>query len=165
MARSEIRVAAAPEDVFAVLAEPDSYGHWVVGSREIRDADAAWPAVGSAFHHTVGVPPLLARDSTSVLECAPPSLLKLHARASWLGAAMVTLRMYPDGAGTRVVMIEDPGSTLTRIIWNPLLHAAVRMRNARGLKRLKALAEAQARASAGDAGGGTRTPTALATGT
>jgi hypothetical protein len=46
MARNEIFICAAPEDVFWVLSNPHSYGDWVVGSREIRAADHDWPAAG-----------------------------------------------------------------------------------------------------------------------
>ena len=40
MARNEIFIGAPPAAVFGVLADPRSYGEWVVGSREIRAADA-----------------------------------------------------------------------------------------------------------------------------
>ena len=54
MARNDIHVEAPPERVFEVLSDPESYGHWVVGSREIRGADPGFPGLGTKFDHSVG---------------------------------------------------------------------------------------------------------------
>ena len=63
MARAEIDVAAPPETVWAVLAEPAAYGEWVVGTKVTR-ADASWPTVGSSLEFRVEVGPLGAGDRT-----------------------------------------------------------------------------------------------------
>jgi uncharacterized protein YndB with AHSA1/START domain len=60
-----------PEQVFAVLADPAAYADWVVGSDTIRDADPTWPAVGSKFHHRVGIGLLKVNDHTEVVEVDP----------------------------------------------------------------------------------------------
>jgi len=44
MAKNHTTMHATPDRVFAVLSDPDSYGHWVVGSRHVRDADPGFPA-------------------------------------------------------------------------------------------------------------------------
>ena len=69
-----------PEAVWAVLATPGAYGYWVVGSKYIRDADAAFPAVGTKLHHTIGVGPLTLNDHTEVLAADAPHYLKLRAK-------------------------------------------------------------------------------------
>jgi uncharacterized protein YndB with AHSA1/START domain len=74
-------VDASAEDVFAVLSDPDSYGHWVVGSDTIRDADGHFPALGSRFHHRVGAGLLKTNDHTEVVDVDPPFLLELQANA------------------------------------------------------------------------------------
>ena len=71
MARNEISIAVPPEEVFAVLADARAYGAWVVGSREIRAADESWPGPGSALDHSVGKPPLVIKDDTTVLDSRP----------------------------------------------------------------------------------------------
>jgi uncharacterized protein YndB with AHSA1/START domain len=141
MARNEIRIATSPAAVFAVLADGRSYGHWVVGSSEIRDVDAGFPAVGTAFHHTVGIGPFKVADHTRVVACDPPRRLELRAKARPLGTARVILELHPEGDGTRVVMIEDAGDRLTALVFNPLTHLLVRGRNVESLRRLKELAE------------------------
>jgi uncharacterized protein YndB with AHSA1/START domain len=141
MARNETTIAASPERVFEVLADPASYGYWVVGSKEVREADANWPEPGSRFHHTVGFGPLEVKDYTVALACERPRLLKLRAKARPLGTAIVTMSVEPDGdGGSRVTMVEDPGDSLTAFVFNPLTHLLVRGRNVESLRRLGELA-------------------------
>jgi uncharacterized protein YndB with AHSA1/START domain len=140
MARTEQLMAASPEQVFGVLTDPRSYGHWVVGSDTIRDADETWPAVGSRFHHRVGWGPLKINDHTEVLVIDPPRRLDLKAKVRPLGTATVSLRLERRGGGTLVTMIEDAGDPVTRLVFNPLTHLLVRGRNVESLRRLEALA-------------------------
>jgi uncharacterized protein YndB with AHSA1/START domain len=139
MARTERLIPASPERVFAVLSDPSSYGHWVVGSDTIRDADDGWPAAGTRFHHRVGWGPVKVNDHTEVLAVDPPHHLRLRARARPLGTAIVDLRLDRRGAGTLVTMIEDAGDPLTRLVFNPLTHLLVRGRNVESLRRLEEL--------------------------
>lgn len=141
MARTDTHVSASPDRVFEVLSDPDSYGYWVVGSKRIREADERFPAAGTAFAHTVGWGPLDLDDHTRVLESEPPHKLMLQAKARPLGTARVTLEIEPEGAGSRVTMIEDAGNALTALVFNPLTHLLVRGRNEESLARLKRLAE------------------------
>jgi uncharacterized protein YndB with AHSA1/START domain len=143
MARNERLIPASPERVFAVLSDPDAYGHWVVGSDVVRDADETWPEVGSRFHHRVGVGPLKVNDHTEVVAMEPARRLKLHAKARPLGTAKVELDLERRGGGTLVTMVEDPGDPLTRLLFNPLTHFLVRRRNDESLRRLEALATAR----------------------
>ncbi len=142
MARNRIVIEAPRARVFGVLSDPSSYGHWVVGSKEIRAADSDWPARGSKFHHTVGLGPLTIEDHTLVEEVDAPRCLVLRARSRPLGAARVALHLENDQGRTRVTMDEHPvGGLPVRLlakVVDPLLHA----RNTKALQRLKALVEA-----------------------
>jgi uncharacterized protein YndB with AHSA1/START domain len=55
MATNHRLLRASPERVFQVLMNAAAYADWVVGSDTIQDTDAGWPAVGSRFHHRIGV--------------------------------------------------------------------------------------------------------------
>src|SRR3954471_4437936 len=143
MARNERLIPASPERVFAALSDPDAYAEWVVGSEVIRDADETWPAVGSRFHHRVGVGPLKVNDHTEVLAMEPARRLELHAKARPLGTAKVALDLERRGGGTLVTMVEDGGDRLTRLLFNPLTHFLVRRRNDESLRRLERLAAAR----------------------
>ncbi len=145
MARNETFIDAPPEAVFDVLADPRTYGEWVVGSSEIRAADGHWPAPGSKFDHSVGIQPLVIKDHTEVVAARPPVMLELRARARPLPTARVTLHLQPDGDGTRVTMIEDPANWMLNLLAGPAGHLAIRLRNSESLRRLKALAEGTAR--------------------
>ncbi|UJA21370.1 SRPBCC family protein [Thermoleophilia bacterium SCSIO 60948] len=140
MARNSIDIPVPPGRVFEVLSDPRSYGEWVVGSSQIRDADPNWPAVGSRFHHKVGWGPIKVSDHTEVLDADPPRMLRLRAKARPLGTALVTLGIAETGGGSRVTMIEDPGDRLSALIFSPLTHLLVRGRNVESLRRLRDIA-------------------------
>jgi Polyketide cyclase / dehydrase and lipid transport len=141
MAHNEIQIGASPERVFAVLSEPRSFARWVVGSREIRRADPGWPKVGTAFDHRVGIRPFTLADSSEVVQCDAPSLLKLLVKARPFSRAYVTLSLQPLDGGTRLSMDEFAADAGSRLFFNPLTDPLVHLRNNVSLRRLKALAE------------------------
>ncbi len=141
MARNQAYIDAPPATVFSVLSDPDSYGEWVVGSRAIRDADADFPAVGSRFHHQVGIPPLLLNDHTEVLENESDSRLVLRAKTRPFATARVELQLVPDGHGTQVTMLEGAGDLPSRILLNRVTDPLLHLRNRHSLDRLRRLAE------------------------
>lgn len=144
MARTDTWIDASCERVFEVLSIPSNYDDWVVGAKKIRDADAGFPAVGTKFHHTVGVGPLARSDHTEVTDANPPYRLELHAKVRPFGTAKVVLLMEPQGRGTRVTMFEDAGDLLSRFLFMPLTHLLIHGRNVESLRRLKELAETPA---------------------
>lgn len=134
-----------PTAVWETLADPGSYGFWVVGSKAIRDADPAWPARGSKFHHTIGVGPFTVKDHTESLDAQAPRLLTLRAKARPLGTARVTLEMTPRDGGTLVRMTETPDGPTAILALNPFVHLFTKTRNAESLMRLEELALRRAR--------------------
>lgn len=142
MATNETTIDTPPGRVFDVLSEPRHYAHWVVGAKEVRAADAGWPAQGTKFHHTVGFGPLTLEDHTEVVEVRSNRRLVLKAKTRPLGTARVELDLLDAGPGrTRVIMREGPGDAASRIVFNPLADLALRGRNVEALRRLKAIAE------------------------
>jgi uncharacterized protein YndB with AHSA1/START domain len=141
MATNETQIAAAPDMVFAALANPENYGSWVVGSSTIRDADPNWPQVGTRFHHRVGVGLAKVNDHTEVLDVDPPHRLVLHARARPFGTANVTILLDEHDGGTHVTMIEVAGDRLSRLALNRLTDPLIHLRNIESLRRLKRIVE------------------------
>jgi len=80
VATNERFMPVTPPAIWEALADPDTYGFWVVGSKRIRDADPAWPAPGTRFHHTIGVGPFTVNDHTRSLEAQAPRLLRMRAK-------------------------------------------------------------------------------------
>jgi uncharacterized protein YndB with AHSA1/START domain len=140
VARNRAHFDVPPEQVWAVLADPDSYGRWVVGSKHIRDADPRWPQPGTRFHHTVGMGPIEIKDDTEVLEAREPERLVLRARARPSGVANVILELTPENGGTRVDMQEFPVSGLAKMVHNPVQDKLIHHRNVESLRRLEELA-------------------------
>jgi uncharacterized protein YndB with AHSA1/START domain len=143
MARNEVLVRARPADVFAVLTDPDAYGHWVVGSKEIRGVDRSWPRRGSRFHHTIGAGPITLDDNSKVIDIEQDKRLVLEARFRPFGTATIDMRLKPvkRGKATKVTMIEKARGGPLRWVWNPALEVGMHLRNRLALRRLKRLAE------------------------
>ena len=141
MARTTIHVTAPAEAVFAVLADPASYDHWVVGCKEIRGVEGAWPEPGATFHHSVGMGPITVKDSTTATESAPPHRLVLRARARPTGVARVEIDLAARDGGTEVTITEVPVEGPPALLHNPVQDWLIDRRNREGLRRLKRLAE------------------------
>ena len=142
------RTSAPPEAVFAVLADGWRYADWVVGAKTIRHVDDAWPAVGSRFHHKVGVGPVEIRDSSVSEAVEPDRALSLRVKAFPAGSARVRIVLEPtDDGGTEIIMEEHPLEGFARRFDNPLQRAALRARNVESLRRLARLAEKGVRRS------------------
>jgi uncharacterized protein YndB with AHSA1/START domain len=133
-------IPVPPQTVWDVLADPDSYAHWVVGSKRIRDADRSWPAPGSRFHHTVGFGPFTVDDHTESLAYDPPRRLELRAKARPLGTAKVTLELEPQDGGTLVRLTENPAGIQRPLALFPPLQLLTKARNAESLARIERLA-------------------------
>lgn len=142
MARNRVHIHATPEEVFAVLSDPECYPKWVVGADTIRGYDEEFPAVGSRFHHKVGPGPINIRDHSEVIEIDEPRRLVLKAKARPMGTATIKLDLEESEDGTEVLMEEVPGDRLTSLfVGNPVADTGLRIRNAEALTRLKRLVE------------------------
>jgi uncharacterized protein YndB with AHSA1/START domain len=145
---NQTSIAASTVDVFAVLSVADHYAHWVVGASDIRDVDAGWPATGTRFHHTQGVPHVGLKDTTEVLEADAPHRLVLEVRARPLLVARVTLQLVAEPAGTRLTMTEVPIGGWLKRLDGRLLDRLIHARNRVALRRLRRLCERRATAPA-----------------
>jgi uncharacterized protein YndB with AHSA1/START domain len=145
MATNRKLIHAPPERVFDVLSDPDSYGHWVVGSSQIRDADPGFPGPGTRFHHTQGAFGKGIKDSTRVLECRPARRLVLRVCARPLAVGKVSLQLTPVDGGTEVRMDEIAVGGLMAVVPRMLADPPTWLRNEISLGRLKRLAEGNGR--------------------
>jgi uncharacterized protein YndB with AHSA1/START domain len=138
-AENEIEIDAPPERVWEVLASPECFADWVVGAKDVRDADDTWPAVGSKLHHSTGVGPLTIDDETRVEAAEPATRLVLLADVGAAGSFRVTLELRPTPTGTKLWMHEEPVAGLAGHV--PGTDSAIHARNTISLERLKELAE------------------------
>lgn len=140
------RVAATPDDVFAVLADGWMYPGWVVGASRMREVDPTWPAEGARLHHSFGVWPALIDDETRLLEWQPGGRAVLEAKGWPLGTARVVLTAELDGrSGCHVRLAEDASRGPARLLPKPVRQALMLKRNTETLRRLAFLAEGRAR--------------------
>lgn len=131
-----------PEDVFRVLLDANRYPDWVVGAQAVRHVNADWPAVGSTFHHRVGVTGEV-KDKSEILEIDVPRRILLRTFVRPLGIARVIITARPSAGGAHVEIVEEPeiGTRLRRI--KPLLDPFLHLRNIECLRRLERVAIAQ----------------------
>jgi uncharacterized protein YndB with AHSA1/START domain len=145
MATVSRQIAAAPDDVFAVLADGWTYSNWVVGASHVRAVEAGWPAVGSKLHHASGNWPLALQDETEVESVDPGRSLVLTARGRPLGEARIELTLEPRDGGTRVTIAESPTSGPGHWLHNPVSDGLLALRNTETLTRLAATVERRTR--------------------
>ncbi len=145
MAVTRRRIPHPPAAVFALLADGSRYAEWVVGAKRIRSVDPGWPALGTQFHHTVGVGPLSTDDCTEVLEFAEGGPVVLKARGWPSGAAQVTITAEesPDG-GSEVMIDEVPIEGPAKSLQNPVLDRLLHLRNIESLRRMERALERRA---------------------
>ena len=139
MSRNHIDVGSDPEAVFDVLDDPFAYPRWVVGTRRIRRVDPEWPAVGSRFHHAVGVAAGELHDSSSVLARERPRRLVLEVRFRPTGVARVEITVERVTGGCRVVLEETPTDGFLARLPRWLTDPALALRNAWSLHRFRRL--------------------------
>jgi uncharacterized protein YndB with AHSA1/START domain len=149
MSTNRLTIAASAQEVFSVLADANSYQHWVVGCDDIRAVEGDWPAVGARFFHTVGIGPLKTKDNTKVLEVDAPHKLVLEARARPAGIAKVIFRLVPVAGGTDVSIEEYPIRGIAKAIHNPVQDGLIKIRNVETLRRLEKQVLERKGASAG----------------
>lgn len=141
MATMNVLVRRPPEQVWEVLADGPAYAEWVAGTREIREVDRGWPAVGTSIHYTVGLGPITLEDRTTVRIAEPCRVLQMEAHAGWLGTARLAIEILPWGDGSVLVFDEHPLSGRGARWHNAVVEAVVRVRNRRMLQRLASIVE------------------------
>ncbi|MGW5849150.1 SRPBCC family protein [Streptomyces sp. NPDC055254] len=133
----------SPHAVWAVLADPNLYGEWVVGPSESTPLDESWPEVGARLRYTVRLGPWSAEGVTTVRHREPGRELELEAAFKSLGTARIFLQLRPWGEETLVVCDEHPLRGLGGTLHNSAVEVLLQLRHRGMLARLAALVEQQ----------------------
>ncbi|GAB2864742.1 SRPBCC family protein [Actinocorallia aurea] len=129
MAVRDIYIEAPREDVWRVLANGMAYAEWVVGTREVRSVDPAWPAVGAELQFTAGYGPWRLHDRTVVRVSRPPDRLELEIHARRFGTIRAAVQLIEWGTGTVVVLDEHPLRGLSAAFHSPTTELVLHLRN------------------------------------
>jgi uncharacterized protein YndB with AHSA1/START domain len=134
---SEVRltIPRSREEVYDVIADPETYPLWLAGAQHIRQVDAAFPAPGSGFDHEVGpTEDMTISDDSVSLRAQRPERLDLEVHAGPM-TGRVEFHLREDGEGTEVCMREEARG-LFRVAM-PLLRSLLHARNRASLQRLR----------------------------
>lgn len=127
-----------------MLADARAYAEWVVGTREIREADPGWPTPGTSFSFTVGVWPLRVRDCTTSRICEAPHRLELEAHAAPYGSVRIAIQILAWGDHSVVIVDEHSLRGSSLLYENPLVDLLLTLRGRRMLRHLARLVERRA---------------------
>lgn len=136
MASVSREIEAPAKDVFDVIVDPRTYPRWLAGAADMRSVDENWPAVGSRFHHRVGIRPFTIPDSSEVKAIEYDRMLRLAVRARPLLSAVVTFSLVGDGDRCVITFEEEPAVRLIGNLVRPVLDPVTHVRNHLSLKRL-----------------------------
>ncbi len=142
MAIFHVLIDRPPRAVWEVLGDARAYAEWVAGTREIREVDEDWPAVGARIGFVVGVGALTWQDQTIVRLVEPERQLELEAHAGRLGTARISITIMPWGRTQSLVILDEhPLSGLGERLHNIALDVALRFRNRRMVRTLGKVVE------------------------
>ncbi|MEV6048526.1 SRPBCC family protein [Streptomyces xanthochromogenes] len=130
-----------PEDVWAILADAERYGQWVVGPDRAELDAGTWPELGAVLRYTVKIGPFTLHNRTVVRRVEPISVLELEAYSGPLGTARIAMELRPWGEDTLVILDEHPLRGAGGALHNGLLDAAQQIRHRAMLGRLARLCE------------------------
>lgn len=140
MLTARVTVPVRRERAFATLADGWLYASWVVGASHIRRVDPDWPAVGSRIHYSLGLWPVLVRDTTVVRAVERPHRLDLEAKLWALGSAGIRLTLTEIQPGhTTIDMVERAISGPGQLVPGTAQDLLFAARNQESLNRLAAL--------------------------
>lgn len=145
---ASITIDRSPRDVFAHLCDAVEYPRWLIGAQRVVHVDEGWPAVGTRFHHRIGIGPARVAGSTTVRVLDPDRRLVLGAGMGPFGEALVDFELRAtSGGGTELTIAEAPERGPARWVaraLGPLVALAVWGRNGVSLAELRDLVEREA---------------------
>jgi uncharacterized protein YndB with AHSA1/START domain len=128
-------VPAPPQEVFAVLSDPETYPEWLTGAQHIRGVDDDFPSPGAEFAHEVGPSgSVTVADKTAVRTAEAPDRLELSVHAGPVkGIAEFELERTQDG--TLVTFRERLTGPLEMAM--PFARGPIFLRNKASLDKLR----------------------------
>ena len=128
-------VPAAPDAVFAVLSDPETYPEWLTGAQHIRGVDGDFPAPGSEFAHEVGpTGSVTVADKTEVRAAEAPTRLELGVHAGPL-KGVAEFELERPGDGTLVTFRERLTGGMEAAM--PFARGVIFLRNKASLDKLR----------------------------
>ncbi|MGW7267412.1 SRPBCC family protein [Streptomyces sp. NPDC054842] len=132
-----------PHVVWSVLADPDRYSEWVVGTSDTWPAEGQWPQTGASLTFEVRLGPWTVTNKTVVRRVEPPRQLELEAHSGPLGTARIALDVREWGEDTLLIVDEHPLRGAGGTLHNAAFEVLVQLRHRAMLNRLADLCESR----------------------
>ncbi|MGW1590276.1 SRPBCC family protein [Streptomyces sp. NPDC002386] len=129
-------IKAAPDRVWAVLADGSRYAQWVVGTSESRPKDGEWPQESASISYQIRLGPFEVGNETVVRRCVEGSILELEAHAGPLGTARISIELRRWGEHCLVIVDEHPLQGAGGTLHNLGFEALIQLRHRAMLARL-----------------------------
>ena len=144
----QITLPASPEEVWALLMDPNCLGEWVSVHRRLDDDLPELPLTeGDSFRQKLGVGPAGFWVEWCVAEARAPELARWTGEGPGGSTAKVTYRLSPDGdGGTHFDYHNDfdpPGGLMGKAAKRAVNAAAGQREARRSMKRLRELFESR----------------------
>ncbi len=131
----ETRVPAGRDDVYNVLADPETYPSWLVGNARVAAVDRHFPEPGSEFEHTVTAGVVRIDDHSESIGAEENRRLALRVHAGGFHARVQFDLESCDDRATSVRLAEQPIGLVSLV--TPLLRPLLFARNRASLERLR----------------------------
>lgn len=134
-----------PDQVWAVLADPDRYSDWVVGVFDSSVGRGEWPAVGADLRYEVRFGPWRGHGRTVVRRSQPAEAIELEADSGPLGTARIAVELRSWGEHECLAVLDEhPLRGTAGTLHNFVLDSFIQLRHRTMLGRLAAVAEESA---------------------
>ena len=144
----ELFIDAPPERVFALLAQPERTPEWSPSVVSVRRTDSGPIGVGSTTESVVKVLGTSQRAKGRCTVFDPPRRLAIQSLTNLGAKSLSDTELIAEGTGTRLRARLDytvPGGGLGKLLNKLVAEDQIRGEFEQGLRRFKAIAEAEAR--------------------
>ena len=144
LVKAKIDIAAAPEQVYDVMLDPERLHEWVTIHRKINHADGGTPRKGYAMDQTLCLRHANFKVHWTLTEASRPHHATWEGRGPAGSYARTTYRLKPDGDGTHFEYENEfkaPGGLLGMAASRVVVGGVPEREAKRSLQQLKALLE------------------------
>ena len=141
---AEIEIAAPPDEVYAVMMDPNRLGEWVTIHRDVSDPPEPPLTEGDSFEQKMALAGKSFKVNWTVTRAEPPTAADWEGKGPAGSGARVSYRIEADGEGSHVRYENEfdfPAGFLGSVAGRLLVRSPAKKEAEKTLARLKELLE------------------------